>query len=564
MSILFLKIFLSTFFLTVIFEKLGHTPHLLDHPIKRSAHSYPIPSGGGAVVVIVFLVVATSLFLNDRIPVNEYHALMGGSLIAVLGFADDVSSLSLWVRLPTQFVAAFWVVYSLGGVPSIDFSFFQLSNSEILILLGVLALIWLLNLYNFMDGADGLAGTELIFVTSMSLVFAIIAGDNLVALISAILISSISGFPSVVILLISGLFIGRSGLGLVEPLDLGQGLETIVGLLVCLVLFEGGLNLKLPEGNIRNTVLRISLIRLFISLSAGIFIAHWLAGLSWPVAGVYSAIVLATGPTVVSPLVDQIKLVSPLSEVLKAEGLVLEPIGAVLALLLLELILGDLHGIKEVFIALMQRLGGGVLIGISSGWLLSEILKKIKNETSFGIELQVTLGFIFLVYGICEYILPESGLPASVAAGFIVGKREIIDKERLDNLIGELAQLAITVLFPLLASDVSWGELSPLGWGGIICVLMLMIIVRPISISLATMGGELDVKQRVFLSWLAPRGIVTAAVASLFSIRLEQAGVLGAGRLQGLVFLTILMTVGIQGLTARPLANFLNLIDKEI
>ena len=378
------------------------------------------------------------------------------------------------------------------------------------------------------------------------------------------LISSVSGFPSVVILLISGLFIGRSGLGLVEPLDLGQGLETIVGLLVCLVLFEGGLNLKLPEGNIRNTVLRISLIRLFISLSAGIFIAHWLAGLSWPVAGVYSAIVLATGPTVVSPLVDQIKLVSPLSEVLKAEGLVLEPIGAVLALLLLELILGDLHGIKEVFIALMQRLGGGVLIGISSGWLLSEILKKIKNEASFGIELQVTLGFIFLVYGICEYILPESGLPASVAAGFIVGKREIIDKERLDNLIGELAQLAITVLFPLLASDVSWGELSPLGWGGIICVLMLMLIVRPISISLATMGGELDLKQRLFLSWLAPRGIVTAAVASLFSIRLEQAGVLGAGRLQGLVFLTILMTVGIQGLTARPLASFLNLTDKEI
>ncbi len=378
------------------------------------------------------------------------------------------------------------------------------------------------------------------------------------------LISSISGFPSVVILLLSGLFIGRSGLGLVEPLDLGQGLETIVGLLVCLVLFEGGLNLKLPEGNIRNTVLKISLIRLFISLSAGIFVAHWLAGLSWPVAGVYSAIVLATGPTVVSPLVDQIKLVSPLSEVLKAEGLVLEPIGAVLALLLLELILGDLHGIKEVFIALMQRLGGGVLIGISTGWLLSEILKKIKNEASFGIELQVTLGFIFLVYGICEYILPESGLPASVAAGFIVGKREIIDKERLDNLIGELAQLAITVLFPLLASDVSWGELSPLGWGGIICVLMLMVIVRPISISLATMGGELDAKQRVFLSWLAPRGIVTAAVASLFSIRLEQAGVLGAGRLQGLVFLTILMTVGIQGLTAKPLANFLNLIDKEI
>ncbi len=373
------------------------------------------------------------------------------------------------------------------------------------------------------------------------------------------LFSSFTGFPSVVILLLSGLFIGRSGLGLVEPLDLGQGLETIVGLLVCLVLFEGGLNLKLPEGNVRNTVLKISLVRLFISLSAGIFIAHWLAGLSWQVAGIYSAIVLATGPTVVSPLVEQLKLASPLSEVLKAEGLLLEPIGAVLALLLLELTLGDLHGINDVFIALMQRLGGGVLIGLSTGWLLSEILKKIKNEASFGIELQVTLGFIFLVYGICEYFLPESGLPASVAAGFIVGKREIIDKERLDDLIGELAQLAITVLFPLLAADVSWGELSPLGWGGVVCVFMLMVIVRPTSIWIATMGRELNVKEKIFLAWLAPRGIVTAAVASLFSIRLEQAGILGAGRLQGLVFLTILMTVGIQGLSAKPLANKLGL-----
>ena len=377
------------------------------------------------------------------------------------------------------------------------------------------------------------------------------------------LFSSFTGFPSVVILLLSGLLIGRSGLGLVEPLDLGQGLETIVGLLVCLVLFEGGLNLKLPEGNIRNTVLKISLVRLFISLSAGIFIAHWLAGLSWQVAGIYSAIVLATGPTVVSPLVEQIKLVSPLSEVLKAEGLLLEPIGAVLALLLLELTLGDLRGINDVFIALMQRLGGGVLIGLSAGWLLSEILKKIKNEASFGIELQVTLGFIFLVYGICEYFLPESGLPASVAAGFIVGKREVIDKERLDNLIGELAQLAITVLFPLLAADVSWGELSPLGWGGVVCVFMLMVIVRPISIWIATMGRDLNLKEKIFLAWLAPRGIVTAAVASLFSIRLEQAGILGAGRLQGLVFLTILMTVGIQGLSAKPLANRLELDQKN-
>ena len=101
------------------------------------------------------------------------------------------------------------------------------------------------------------------------------------------------------------------------------------------------------------------------------------------------------------------------------------------------------------------------------------------------------------------------------------------------------------------------------GWGVVVCFFMMMIFGRPISILLATMGRELNFKEKVFLAWLAPRGIVTAAVASLFSIRLEQAGILGAGRLQGLVFLTILMTVGIQGLTAKPLANQLQLIQKK-
>jgi NhaP-type Na+/H+ or K+/H+ antiporter len=130
-------------------------------------------------------------------------------------------------------------------------------------------------------------------------------------------------------------------------------------------------------------------------------------------------------------------------------------------------------------------------------------------------------------------------------------------------LIRELAALAITMLFPLLAADVSWAELSPLGWGGVSCVLLLMFVVRPVAVSVATIGLPLVWRQKLFMAWLAPRGIVTAAVASLFAIRLEQAGILGAGRLQGLVFLTILMTVGIQGLTAQPLARILGLIAES-
>ena len=380
---------------------------------------------------------------------------------------------------------------------------------------------------------------------------------------AARLLAAFSGLPGVVLLLLSGLLIGRSGLGLVEPLDLGPGLGTIVGLLVSLVLFDGGMNLRLPGDTIKATVQRIAVLRLVISLGGGLLAAHWLAGLSWSVAAVFSAIVLATGPTVVTPLVRQIRLAAPLGDVLEAEGLLLEPIGAVLALLLLELVLGNLHGWRELAIGLLSRLGGGVLIGAGVGWLLSEILRRLKPEQSSGLPLQLSLGMLFLMYGVSEWLLPESALPASVAAGIVVGRRPGFYTAEFERLIQELAQLSITMLFPLLAADVSWAELSPLGWGGILCVLTLMFVVRPIGVGVATIGLPLALQQRLFLGWLAPRGIVTASVASLFSIRLEQAGILGAGRLQGLVFLTILMTVGLQGLTAQPLARILGLTQTD-
>ena len=373
----------------------------------------------------------------------------------------------------------------------------------------------------------------------------------------------LTGLPGVVLLLSAGLVIGRSGFGLVEPLDLGAGLGTVVGLLVSLVLFDGGINLRLPGDATKQAVLRIVLVRLVLGLAAGLLAAHWLAGLNWSLAAVFSAIVLATGPTVVNPLVRQIRLAPPLGEVLEGEGLILEPIGAVLALLLLELALGDLHGWRELALGLLQRLGGGVAIGALCGWLLAEALRRIPAQPAGALRLQLTLGTLFLMFSGCELLLPESGLPAAVAAGVVVGRRPDTDAAELDELIRQLAQLAITMLFPLLAADVSWAELSPLGLGGVACVLTLMLLVRPVAVGLATMGLQLSLPQRALMSWLAPRGIVTAAVASLFAIRLEQAGVVGAGRLQGLVFLTILLTVGLQGLSAGPLARWLNLVEPE-
>jgi NhaP-type Na+/H+ or K+/H+ antiporter len=369
------------------------------------------------------------------------------------------------------------------------------------------------------------------------------------------LIAQFSGLPAVVLLLALGLVVGQAGLHLVQP-------ETLVGLLVSLVLFDGGLNLRLAGKELQRTVIQLVLVRLVLGLVGGAVLAHLLAGLSWSLAWVFGAIALATGPTVISPMVKQMRLQSGLARVLDAEGLILEPTAAVLALLLLQLALGDLANWQDVASLLVLRLGGGALLGALAGWLLVLVLERLPQEAE-GLQLQVSLGVLFLVVAGTQTLLPEAGFPAAVMAGVVVGLRLDQQASRLDELIAQLAQLAITVLFPLLAADLSWGELSPLGWGGVACVFALMLY-RWVVVQFAGLGlSFLRWPDKLMLSWVAPRGIVTAAVASLFALELEAAGVQGAGALKGLVFLTILLTVVVQGFSAPLLAQKLGLVELE-
>jgi len=376
------------------------------------------------------------------------------------------------------------------------------------------------------------------------------------------LIAQLSGLPAVVLLLVLGLVVGQAGLHLVQPESLGAGLEPLVGLLVSLVLFDGGLNLRLAGKQLQRTVIQLVLVRLVLGLAGGALLAHALAGLSWPLAWVFGAIALATGPTVITPMVRQMHLKSDLAQTLEAEGLILEPTAAVLALLLLQLALGDLPHWQEVASLLLLRLGGGALLGALAGWLLVLVLERLPKEAT-GLQLQVSLGMLFLAVAGTQALLPEAGFPAAVMVGVVVGLRLDEQASQLDDLIAQLAQLAITVLFPLLAADLSWAELSPLGWGGVVCVMALMlyrwVVVQGAGLGLSALGW----REKLMLSWVAPRGIVTAAVASLFALQLEAAGVEGAGALKGLVFLTILLTVVVQGFSAPPLARALGLVEPQ-
>lgn len=379
---------------------------------------------------------------------------------------------------------------------------------------------------------------------------------------AAQLLARLSGLPAVVLLLAVGLLAGRAGLGWIQPEQLGEGLEPLVGLMVSLVLFHGGLKLHLAGRDLQRSVVQLVLVRLLLALPMVALLAHLWAGLSWPLALVFSAIVLSTGPTVIEPLVRQMRL-EPLSAgMLQAEGLILEPVAAVMALVLLELVLGATTGWREAGTHLLLRLGGGVALGGAAGALLAGLLRRLGERPDPTLQLQLCLGSLFLLFSGAESLLPESGLPAAVSAGVVVGLGLGEAVAPFEPELAQLAMLAITVLFPLLAADLSLEELVPLGVGGLACVLGVMVWRWPV-LQLAGLGvPALDWRHRLIVSWIAPRGIVSAAVVSVFALRLEREGVAGGGTLKGLVFLTILLTVVLQGLSAPWLAQRLGLVEE--
>lgn len=178
-------LFIASFLLTGAIRRYALRGGMLDIPVSRSLHEEAKPVGGGIVIALLFLAYAGACHLQSSIPLREFLALAGGALVALVGLLDDLWKLSLAWRIPAQFAAAIWAVWWLGNVSPIDFWFFTFGESFLLDALAVLALVWLLNLYNFMDGIDGLAATELVFVTVLGFLIAVAADDAVLGLLSA-------------------------------------------------------------------------------------------------------------------------------------------------------------------------------------------------------------------------------------------------------------------------------------------------------------------------------------------------------------------------------------------
>ena len=389
------------------------------------------------------------------------------------------------------------------------------------------------------------------FEITLQIVLAVLAG------ITAQVVGEYLKVPSIIFLLLFGIGLGGDGFGLIHPQDLGVGLEVLVSLSVAIILFEGGLNLELKElGQVSNSLRNLVTTGVIITLVGGGMAAHWLGEFPWSLSFLYASLVVVTGPTVINPLLRQVKVDRKVATLLEGEGVLIDPVGAILAGVVLDIILSGDTGPLYILSGLAVRLGIGALIGGLGGGLLALFLKQAKFLSE---ELRnlVVLAGLWGLFGLAQIVRSESGLMATVISGLVVRALSVPDERLLRRFKGQLTILAVSVLFILLAADLSIASVFALGKGALFTVLVLMFAVRPLNILSCTASSDLNWRQKLFLSWIAPRGIVSASVASLFAILLTERGISGGDAIKALVFLTIIVTVLAQGLTARYLARFL-------
>ncbi|MGD1948315.1 MAG: cation:proton antiporter [Leptolyngbyaceae cyanobacterium] len=395
------------------------------------------------------------------------------------------------------------------------------------------------------------------FEITLQIVLAVLAG------ITAQVIAEYLRLPSIIFLLSLGVLLGPDILGVIEPKVLGTGLEVIVSLCVALILFEGGLNLELKElGQVSGSLRNLITIGTFITLLGGGMAAHWFGEFPWPLAFLYGSLVVVTGPTVITPLLRQVQVERKVATIFEGEGVLIDPGGAILAVVVRDFLLYGDTDVVFIVGGLAQRLSIGAAIGGLGGALLGQFLKRA-DFLSEELRNLVVLASVWGLFGLAQEARGESGLMATVTAGLVLRALSVPDERLLRRFKGQLTVFSVSVLFILLAADLSIDSVFALGLGSVFTVLALMLLVRPLNIYACTLNSDLNWRQKLFLSWIAPRGIVSASVASLFAILLTERGINGGDSIKALVFLTIIMTVFIQGLTARSVAKFLGITQAD-
>ena len=366
--------------------------------------------------------------------------------------------------------------------------------------------------------------------------------------------------PAILLLLVAGIVSGPV-IGFIQPDALfGDLFFPLVSLGVAVVLFEGSLSLKLHEiretaGVVRNLVtFGVAVTWLVLTLAA-----HLLGDLSWPLALLFGAVVTVTGPTVIVPLLRTMRPTANIANVLRWEGIIVDPIGALLAVLVFEFIVSGQEGSTLATFGTM--LVSGIGIGTAGAFALATVLRRhwvpdfLVNVT--------TLVLVLGLFALADNLQPESGLLAVTVMGILLANMEEVPLEGVVDFKESLSVMIISGLFIILAARVDLGRLWELAVPALSVLAVALFVARPAAALLSSIGSNLKLRERLLLGWIAPRGIVAAAVASLFALRLDELGFEGADLLVPLTFTLIIGTVLLQSVTARPFARLLGVAEPE-
>ncbi len=378
------------------------------------------------------------------------------------------------------------------------------------------------------------------------------------------------GIASILLLLLTGFLVGPVsdlvfGERLLDPdALLGDLLLPFVSLSVGLILYEGGLTLRLAElGEGRGVVGRLVTLGAALTWLLSSLAAWWLLGLSAELSILLGAVLVVSGPTVIIPMLRHLRPSGRIGAILKWEGIVIDPIGAMLAVLVFEVI--SLPGVEEaasqVVGVLLRTIAAGGVFGFVGGITLVFVLRWFWVPDY--LENAVSIMFVVGVYTAAHRLQPESGLLAATVMGITLGNQRLVDVRHIAEFKENLRVLLIGSLFMLLAARIEPGDFRAIGWGGVIFLLVLMVVVRPVSVILSTLGSSATKREVTLLAAMAPRGIVAAAVASVFALRLQAEGHAQADMLVPLTFLVIIGTVLVTSLTAGPVAHRLGLADPK-
>ncbi|WP_199098893.1 sodium:proton antiporter [Dyella sp. ASV21] len=366
--------------------------------------------------------------------------------------------------------------------------------------------------------------------------------------------------PAILFLLLAGILLGPVG-GVLQPDKLlGPLLFPVVSLAVSLILFEGSLTLRFSELPGIGKVVRglVSYGAVVAVLLLGVA-AHYLAGLSWEVAWLFGALTCVTGPTVIAPMLRTVRPNARIANILRWEGIVIDPLGALFAVLVFEAVVSHHEGrTLGVFLGVVAC---GTGMGLLAAWLLAFLLRR--QMIPDYLQNYGALVAVLLAFSLSNAMAHESGLLAVTVMGIALGNMRGIHIDDILDFKENLTTLLVSSLFILLAARLTWPLPHGVLWSGVAIFLVAQIVVRPVTAIIATVGSSLSWRERALIAWIAPRGIVAAAVSALFALKLDALGIRGAEYLVPLVFILIIGTVVLQSATARPLALWLKVSEPD-